>query len=48
MGGLGEEEVAAVVAHAAQNGEVPCVAVSERTVFGFESPAVDHVRILEF
>lgn len=47
MGGLGEEEVVAVVSHAAQNGEVPCVAVSERTVFEFESPAVDHVQIFE-
>lgn len=47
MGSQGEEEVAAVVGHATQNGEVLCVAVSDRTVFEFESPAVDHVQILE-
>ena len=47
MGGQGEENVAAVVAHPAQFGEVVHVAVAERSVLEFESAAVDHVQVLE-
>lgn len=44
MGGLGEEEVVAVVAHAAQIDEV--VHVAERSVIEIESLCVDHVQVI--
>ncbi len=45
MGGQGEENVAAVVAHPVQNGEV--VAVAEQTLFEPGRSAVGHVQVIE-